>query len=70
MPKEIEEGIAFLEVVSGIPSRAEKYDNRTYANKSDFNADIKLWKQWYKQNRCKLTLRYVDSVFNSAGLKR
>jgi hypothetical protein len=70
MPKEIEEAMLFLEVVSGITSRAKKQENINYRNKSDFNADIKAWEQWYKANKCKLTLKYVDSMFNSVKLTR
>lgn len=70
MPKEVDEAITFLEIVSGITSRAERNDNRAYRNKSDFKSDIKLWKQWYKKYQCELTLHYVDSVFKSVGVKR
>lgn len=70
MSKEIEEAITFLEVVSGIMSKAERNDNTTYRSKSHFKADIQLWEQWYRENKCKLTLHYVDSSFNRLGLKR
>lgn len=69
MPKEIDEGIMYLEVVSGISSKAERTDVRSYRDKSDFKSDLKLWKQWYKNNKCKLTLHYVDSAFNAVKVK-
>lgn len=69
MPREIEEAISFLEVVSGILSKAEINESRNYRDKSDFKTDIQLWTQWYKKNRCKVTLQYVDSAFKSKGLK-
>jgi len=70
MPKEVKEGITFLETVSGVKSRAEINDNVSYLNKSDFNADIKQWEKWFIENKCKLTLHYVDSAFSSLGLTR
>ena len=70
IPKEVKEAVTFLEVVSGISSKADKHNNISYRNKSDFNSDIRLWKQWYKRNKCMLTLHYVDSSFNSLGLER
>lgn len=69
MPKEIDEGIMYLEVVSGISSKAERSDVRIYRDKSDFKSDLKLWEQWYKNNKCKLTLHYVDSAFNAVKIK-
>lgn len=69
-PKETNEAIMYLEVISGITSRADRQHDLSYRNKSDFNGDFKLWKQWYKQNQCNITLHYVDSAFNSVGIKR
>ena len=65
MPKEIDEGIMYLEIVSGISARAEKAALRIYRSRADFRSDLSLWEQWYKSNKCKLTLHYVDSAFNA-----
>ena len=69
LAKEVEEAISFLEIVSGITSNAEFDNTRAYKNKNDFKNDIKQWEQWYKENKCKLTMQYVDSSFKSVGLK-
>ncbi|HKO81558.1 MAG TPA: hypothetical protein VJU78_14235 [Chitinophagaceae bacterium] len=68
-PKEVDEAIGFLEIVSGINSKAELDNIRVYKNKNDFRNDIKQWEEWYKENKCKLTIQYVDSAFKSVGLK-
>ena len=70
MPKETNDAIRFLEVVSGMHSKSELGENLTYRDKSDFKADLKMWEHWYKENKCRLSLHYVDSAFNSLGLKR
>lgn len=65
MPKEVEEAIKYLQTVSGISTKAQRHDNWVYKNKADFRRDIVNWKKWYKENKCKLTLKYVDSAFKS-----
>ena len=35
-----------------------------YERKEDFKNDIKIWKDWYKKNKCKYTKPIVDSIIN------
>jgi hypothetical protein len=69
LPKEVEEATSFIEIVSGINSKAQIDNVMTYRNKADYKNDIKKWEQWYKENKCKLTIQYVDSSLKSVGLK-
>ena len=36
-----------------------------YQNKSDFKADMKDLKKWYKENKCGMTIEKADSIVNS-----
>ena len=66
-PKETQDAVYFLGVVSGISSKGEIGDIQSYRTKGDFIKDIKLRSDSYRKNRCKLTLRYVDSSFANVG---
>lgn len=68
MPKETEEAISFLEMVSGIGSSAEIMDWLSYRSKADYKKDIRRWSEWYDKNKCRITLGYVDSAYRSRGL--
>ena len=68
-PNEINKAIKYLQIVSGIPSKATLNHELSYEEKSDFIGDIKLWKKWYQQNHCEITLQYIDSVLNEVGLE-
>jgi len=67
---EYKEAINFLSLVTGIDSKADYSSTFGYRDKADYKNDMKQWKKWYKENQCKITNEYVDSVYKRVGLKR
>ena len=62
--------INFISLVTGIDSKADYSSTIGYRKKSEYKSDLKKWKKWYRENQCKLTGYYVDSVYKRVGLKR
>jgi|688.fasta_scaffold261474_1 hypothetical protein len=67
---EYREALNFLSLVTGIDSKADYSSTFGYRDKTDYKNDMKQWKKWYKENQCKITEQYVDSVYKRVGLKR
>lgn len=54
--------ISFLYLITGIESKADYSSTFGYRNRADYKEDMRLWKKWYRRNRCKLTDQYIDSA--------
>lgn len=55
----------YLSNTSKIITQADISSTFGYRSESKFQSDIEAWKKWIKQNPCKLTNTYVDSVMKS-----
>jgi hypothetical protein len=58
---EYRNSLIFLTSVTGIMTKADYSSTMGYTSKEDYIRDMKLWSEWLKKNKCKLTVRYVDS---------
>lgn len=54
----------FLEIVTGIKSKVKKTNFGVYySSRSDLRIDLKNWKNWYKENKCYLTIGKLDKIY-------
>jgi len=67
---EFRNAILYLFVISGIQSKAGFSSTFGYASKTEYDNDLKDWRDWYEKNRCNLTDRYIDSAFTRSKVKR
>ena len=56
------DALFFLSNVTGIVTRAEYSSTVGYRDKDKYNEDMKAWGKWLKENKCKLTIKYIDST--------
>lgn len=63
---EANDAILFLQKVSGIKAKLVQGSGEfwEHASLADYKSDLKKWRKWYKYNKCTITVKYVDSVFN------
>lgn len=58
---EYRNALIYLTSVTQIMTKADYSSTIGYRSKEDYIKDMKLWNDWLKKNKCKLTERYVDS---------
>jgi thermostable 8-oxoguanine DNA glycosylase len=54
--------IYFLESVTGIKSQIYWGDVFGYRDSKSLEEDLKKWKNWYKNNKCEMTIVKADSL--------
>ena len=64
------EATNFLSFTTGIISESDYSSTFGYKKKEQFENDMKLWRMWYKKNKCMLTKYYVDSVMKHYNYER
>ncbi len=53
-----------LIAVTGYEGRVDLFANTpaTYRKDGEMDEDLKVWKQWYEDNKCSFTLEKADSL--------
>ena len=54
--------IIFLSVVTNKESSIDDPHHPQYQSEAEFDAEINHWEDWYRQNKCKYTIREADSL--------